>query len=182
MICSLISERKEEREREGEKHRCEKHRLVASQICSGWNRNLGMCPDWDSNPQHQGAQDKAPPSWAIWLRQCCLILDSLIFWSKTWKHYFSPGNPVFIFLLPTFLVLVDRIFFDDLLYVLVLLIFLTFLQICGSLKVWWLKFIKDMSSSKRAYLSEYLVCSTVRCGEILALLSCPSPPHFGCLP
>ena len=46
-ICLLIRERKGAGEREGEKHWCEKHQLVASHIC----------PDQESNPQPSLVQD-----------------------------------------------------------------------------------------------------------------------------
>lgn len=55
---------------------------------------------------------------------------------------FPQASLAFIFLQPTFLVLVDRILPDALLFVLVLLIILTFLCVCDSFNVWWLEFIR----------------------------------------
>ena len=55
----LMLERKEGREKE--KHLCEKHQSVAFRMCP---RNptyiLGMCSDWESNPQPFGVWDGAP--------------------------------------------------------------------------------------------------------------------------
>ena len=40
----------------------EKHQLVASHKCPDQTRSLGMCPDWESNPQPFGYWDDTPPN------------------------------------------------------------------------------------------------------------------------
>ena len=77
--CSLILERGEGRERE-EKPRYEREPLVTSHTCPDWvlflyadsfsmhpedqTRNLGMCPDQESNPRPFSVWDYAPTNWA----------------------------------------------------------------------------------------------------------------------
>ena len=77
--CSLILERGEGRERE-EKPQYEREPLVTSHTCPDWvlflyadsfsmhpedqTRNLGMCPDQESNPRPFSVWDYAPTNWA----------------------------------------------------------------------------------------------------------------------
>ena len=44
----------------------EKHRSAVPMRASPRDptHNLGMCPDWGSNPQHFGVWDEAPSNWA----------------------------------------------------------------------------------------------------------------------
>ena len=80
----------------------------------------------------------------LWfLSRALLISDFNVLWSQTWKHYFSSGVPRFHFPTVHFLDLVDRILLDGLLFVLVLLTFLTFLYVCDSFQMWWLEFIRQ---------------------------------------
>ena len=41
---------------------------LALTLTGAWTRNLGMCPDWGSNPQPFGLQDNAPTNWATLAR------------------------------------------------------------------------------------------------------------------
>ena len=53
------------RERERER---ERNIDWLSPICTptrDWTHNLGMCPDWESNPQPLSAQDSDPTNWAV---------------------------------------------------------------------------------------------------------------------
>ena len=44
--------------------------------------NLGMCPEWGSNPQLFGVQDNAPTNWATWPG-----LWQVFFWGGAIMHY-----------------------------------------------------------------------------------------------
>ena len=55
---SIFTERGREREREKEKHRC----CLSHAPNQGPARNLGMCPDWESNRRPLASQDDAEPT------------------------------------------------------------------------------------------------------------------------
>ena len=85
-ICMTLTQRRVywfEREKERNINVREKHRLVASythpnqvQTC-----NLGMCSDWESEPQPFGVWDDTPTSWPTQLGQILYILTftSIVF-------------------------------------------------------------------------------------------------------
>ena len=70
------------REREREKHRCEKHQSVASRMYPDWDQtcNIGMCPDLGSKSQPPGAQ---PTNLATWPEVSQVILKNkdMVLWS-----------------------------------------------------------------------------------------------------
>ena len=48
--------------------------------------NLGMCPDWESNPQTFGVWDDAPTNWATWPRYLSLSFNTY----NTFGRIFRP--------------------------------------------------------------------------------------------
>lgn len=94
----------------------------------------------------------------LWfLPRVLLIPDFHVLWSQTWKRYFCSGVPGFHFPTVHFLVLIDRILLDGLWFVLLVLIFLTFLYVCDSFKMWWLEFIRHKYTATGGLL-EWVLC------------------------
>ena len=82
-IHLLILEREGEKEKEtlmGERNIDvrEKHQSVAFVHVLNGNQthNLGMCPDWESNPWPLETQDNTPINWTTWARVWFIILLS----------------------------------------------------------------------------------------------------------
>lgn len=104
----MILER-EQGEREGEREREErnmdvrdKHLWVASYtrpaLTWNWTRNLGMCPDQESNPRPFGEQVDAPTTWATWPGQTFKIFvakdNAMTTNQEIWKLYFKSKQKV----------------------------------------------------------------------------------------
>ena len=73
-------EREEGRERKTERHINVWERNInwLPPICTltgGWAHNLGLCPDWGSNPQPFSLWDYAPTNWATQARGVSWIFD-----------------------------------------------------------------------------------------------------------
>ena len=68
-VCLFERERKEQRER----NICQLPSVCT--LTMGQTCNLGMCPDWESNPQPFGLWDDTPTNWAILARAHLLLKD-----------------------------------------------------------------------------------------------------------
>ena len=84
-ICLLILEREEERERE---RNVDLLPPVHDQTGDRTD-NLGMCPDWELNPQPFGVQDDASSNQATWLglffraQEVAFFINSCLSWYKS---------------------------------------------------------------------------------------------------
>ena len=80
-----------ERERQGERERDSERETLIGCLHThlptrGWTRNLGMCPDQESNPQPFGVGDDIPTNWAkacytnFYMSKCSCLAVHLVLW------------------------------------------------------------------------------------------------------
>ena len=89
-----------ERQRE-KKHQCERETSTGCLLYASWPRNqtcnLGMCPDWESNPQPFSVWDDIPINWTTQSGHLCTFLISLLgfhcvsSWVQRASHFLLPG-------------------------------------------------------------------------------------------